>query len=205
LYVGDPAARPNPWRWPALLLWLLFFLVGLVPGPVFLALRQAGGVVTQDALVNNPWLVTLALAAYVAAFGMRRCLEAGLAPHEARDRATLLGILGLAAFSNNDMIILFTAHLHPLMQTRFQVYLVGIGKLLAWWYLISLFIRYYAFRDIPVFARIPAIFPSTRRGRVPVRPDSLPSEKGSLSEQARGQSGENEKDANRRPSEDLSA
>jgi len=161
--VGDPSAKSDPWRWPALLVWLLFLLAGLVPEPVFFALREAGGVLTQDALVNSAWLVTLGLAGYMGVFALRRCLEAGLSPAEAQDRALLLGVLGLMAFFNNNLMLFFTAHTYPLMQTRFQVYLVGIGKLLAWWYLLSLLIRYYAFADHTVFARIPAIFPSTRR------------------------------------------
>ena len=186
--MGDPSAKRDPWRWPALLLWLMFFLAGLVPEPVFLALREAGGVLTQDALVNSAWLVTLGLAGYVALFGLRRCLEAGLSPAEAQDRALLLGILGLVAFFNNNLMIFFTAHTYPLMQTRFQVYLVGIGKLVAWWYLVSLLIRYYAFADHTVFARLPAIFPSTRRRQAdradeaPAKADALTAEGAPLNE-----------------------
>ncbi len=76
------------------------------------------------------------------------------------------------------------------MQTRFQVYLVGIGKLLAWWYLVSLLIRYYAFADHTVFARIPAIFPSTRRRQAdradeaPAKADALTAEGAPLNEGA---------------------
>jgi hypothetical protein len=40
-----------------------------------------------------------------------------------------------------------------------------VSKLVAWWSLLALFIRYYTFGDDHVFAGIPSLFPSTRRNK----------------------------------------
>ena len=144
-----------------MLLWVAFLTVGLIPEPVFYALRESGGVLPHRALVNSPYLVTLMLAAYVILFAFHRCTEAGLTPYLAQDRALQLGVVALVAFLPLDFAVLFTAHLHPLIQSRFLLYLVGVAKLAAWWYLFTLLLRYYVFRIDDVFARIPSLFPST--------------------------------------------
>ena len=144
-----------------MLLWVAFLIVGLVPESVFLWLRESGGVLPHRALVNSPYLVTLMLAAYVVLFALHRCLDAGLSPYLAQDRALQLGIVALVAFLPLDLVVLFTAHLHPRIQSRFLLYLAGVAKLSAWWYLFTLLLRYYVFRVDDVFGRIPSLFPST--------------------------------------------
>lgn len=144
-----------------MLLWVVFLTAGLVPEPVYHWLRESGGVLPHRALINSPYLVTLMLAAYVILFVLHRCIEAGLSPYLAQDRALQLGVVALVAFLPLDLVVLFTAHLHPLIQSRFLLYLAGVAKLAAWWYLFTLLLRYYVFRADDVFARIPSLFPST--------------------------------------------
>jgi hypothetical protein len=150
------------WRYPTLLLWFVFFFVGLAPQPVFLLLREAGGVLPQYALVNSPYLITVIFAAYIALFSLHRCGESELPLHLAQDKALQLGVIALIAFLPVELEILITAHTYPLMQNRFLLYLAGAGKLVAWWYLFSLMLRYYVFRLDDVFARVPSVFPSAR-------------------------------------------
>ncbi len=159
--------RRDLWRYPTLLLWFVFFFVGLAPQPVFLLLRQVGAVLPQYALVNSPYLITLGLAAYVALFTLHRCEENGLSRFLAQDKALQLGIIALIAFLPVDLEVLAMAHTYPLMQNRFLLYLAGAGKLVAWWYLFSLMLRYYVFRLDDVFANVPSVFPSARRGDDP--------------------------------------
>lgn len=88
----------NIWTLPTLALWLVFFIVGLLPESAYWAARVAGGVVTQNAIINSPSLVTLFLALYLAFFAHRRCLDAGVSRENALARAIQVGILALIAF-----------------------------------------------------------------------------------------------------------
>lgn len=163
--MSAPDDKWDYWRPPVFGLWVLFFLVGLVPEPVFLTLREWSGVLPQHAVVNSPHLITVAFGGYVALFCWHRCRDAGLSRWESQDRALQLGVVALVAFLPVDFFAVFTAHANPLVQHRFSVYLVGIGKLAAWWLLVSMFVRYYAFGADQVFAHVPSLFPSARRAR----------------------------------------
>jgi len=159
------------WRAPALALWLLVFLVGLAPEPVFLALRLLAHVTTQDALVNSPFLITIALAAYVGLFALKRCTEVGIPAPQAQDKALQVGIMGLVAFLPFHFPSLVDAYVNPLVPNPAVVYGTGAAKMVVWCYLLSLFIRYYAFGSDAAFAKVQAIFPSSRRARQePTRP-----------------------------------
>lgn len=167
------------WRVPAFILWILFFLIGLAPEEVFFWLREAAGVLPQRALVNSYHLITLGLAGYVGLFCYHRCLDAGLSPREAQDRGLQLIVVGLVAFLSVDFRLLVTAHMNPIFQYRLTTYFVGISKLVAWWSLMTLFIRYYAFREDRVFTRIPSLFPSSHRRSKNEEPAS-PTQAGTL-------------------------
>jgi hypothetical protein len=151
------------WRVPAFILWIFFFLIGLAPEEVYFWLREVAGVLPQRALVNSYHLITLGLAGYLGLFCYHRCLDAGLSPREAQDRGLQLTVVGLVAFLSFDFRLLVTAHMNSIFQYRLTTYFVGISKLVAWWALMALFIRYYAFREDRVFAGIPSLFPSTHR------------------------------------------
>lgn len=151
------------WRFPTLLLWLLFFIVGLAPEPVYNLLRQAGAVVPQYAIVNSPQALTVGLAAYLALFCLNRCRATGLPLSAAQDRALLVGVLGLAAFLPIDFLRLVQLWLNPETQRRLFAYLnyaAAIVKVAAWWYLLSVIVRYYVGVE-NAFAEIPSIFPSS--------------------------------------------
>ena len=174
--MSDTSRNRDPWRAPALTLWILFFLIGLAPEQAYYWLREFAGVLPQRALVNSYHLVTLGLAAYVGLFSYNRCLEAGLSPREAQDRGLQLTVVGLVAFLSVDFRLVLTAHLNPIFQYRLVTYFVGASKLIAWWSLMALFIRYYGFGDGRAFAGVPSLFPSTRREKHAVRQPSASNE-----------------------------
>jgi hypothetical protein len=152
----------DPWRYAAFLLWAGFFIAGLSPEPVFFLLRQAGGVITQRALVNSPHVITVAFAGYVALFVYHRCRGAGDAPGAAQDKALQMGVVALLAFMPVDLGAVLTAHTTPILEHRVLLYGVALLKLVAWWSLLALFIRYYLFKADGAFAGIGSLFPSTR-------------------------------------------
>lgn len=165
------------WDFLTLALWALFFGVGLAPDPVFRVLREIAGVTTSTALINSSLVLTAALAVYIAFFTLRRCREAGLNDAEARGRALQIGLLGLVAFLEIPVrdgaaqvrtlleLVLQVGNI-PMDQTylRTVVLFIGASKLLAWWYLFSLVIRYHAFGMRRVFATMPSVFPSAHSG-----------------------------------------
>lgn len=151
------------WRFPALGLWQLLFFAGLAPEPVFYFLRAIGGVASQRALVNSPYVITLGLAAWMVVFSFYACVRAGLTAFQAQDRALQLGVIALIAFLPIDPVTLIEAHSNPLMRARIAMYIAAGGKLVAWLYLLGLLIRYYALQMDDVFARIPSVFPSAYR------------------------------------------
>lgn len=158
--MSDPVKTPDWWRLPTLLLWILFFLIGLMPNPVYESLRTVAAVLPQRAMVNSPYLITILFAAYVALFCFHRCQDAGLTPHGAQDRAFQMGLLGLVAFLPVDFRALPTAYFQAPMQDQLRIYVSAGGKSLAWLFMMSLFIRYYLFSDARAFAAIPSFFPS---------------------------------------------
>jgi len=150
------------WRLPAFVLWLAFFAVGLLPEPAYLGLRELAGVLPQRALVNSARMITVMMAAYVAVFASNRCIQSGLSQAGAQDRALQIGIIALAAFLPIDFLTLFTLHANPLAQDKTLNYAAGGIKVLAWWYLLSLFLRYYLLGQEDAFARMRSLFPSSR-------------------------------------------
>jgi hypothetical protein len=89
------------WDWwlpPTLVLWALFFVVGMFPGLFFLLIRTQAGVLRHEALVNTPYAVTLLLAGYIGFFVLMRCLDAGISTSGAQSRAIFAGVLAFIAF-----------------------------------------------------------------------------------------------------------
>ena len=152
--------RWDAWTLPNLAAWTLFFSVGLDPETVFARFRVWGGVLTQDAWVNSPHMITLGLAAYVGVFAYQRCIESGLDANEAQGRGVQTAVLGLAAFLKHSPLLLVLARNIPDGRYRMIVYTVMGAKLLAWLYLYSLFLRYYVGGSKHVFASMTTFFPS---------------------------------------------
>lgn len=146
-----------------MLLWLVFFLVGLAPNIAFVILRDLGRVLTQNAMVNSPHVITLAWAAYVAFFVYARCLENGVPKAEAQDKALQLGIFAWLAFLPADFYSIAIAHTNPLMRDRVILYFIAAIKLASWWTLLLMFGRYYLLGADTVFANVATLFPSSRQ------------------------------------------
>lgn len=172
------ARRVDGWDFLTLLLWSLFFAAGLVPEPVFVALRTLARVPAHNAFVNSSAVITVALALYFALFVRRCCLNAGLSPGESQGRATQAGLIALVAFlevpqsgiySDGRTLLYLVIRSQDIADTYLKSVILAAGacKLIAWWYLYSLVLRYHAFGTRDVFVRMATMFPSARSNDSP--------------------------------------
>ena len=156
---------PDPWALPTLALWIVFLIVGLFPDRVFVLMRNLGGVVTMDAYVNSPYVITIAFTVYLAVFVFLRCKEGGHTDAQAQGRAVQAGLVAVIAFLWQPLGLLAVsdeiyAPRLELLVFKFLIYTTVFLKMLSWLYLLSLFVRYYAFGNRCVFADMPCVFPS---------------------------------------------
>lgn len=157
----SPQQSPqDPWRWPTLLLWLVFFALGLWPEMTFALLRAAGYVFTQNAIINSYNFITWCLTGFVGYFVYQRCLEAELPPPDALLKAIQLGVLAFVAFI--DLPVEQIPEIHDVNYRALVLGTLAL-KLLVWLYLYSLVARYHWTRRpqivagaLPYFALIPA-------------------------------------------------
>lgn len=159
-----PKARWSFWTLPTYVLWLVFFLIGFDPELAYEFAREAGFVVTQNAMVNSPHVVTLALAGYFGFFVYQRCVESGLPKPEAQTQGLQFGILGLIAFLAFSPFQLVSYTEIPVAKLRFIVLLVGGTKLFMWFLLLATIARYYLLGHVNVFASSVSVFPSSHGG-----------------------------------------
>ncbi len=160
----DSGGQFDYWRLPSLALWLVFFGVGLLPEWVYDELRILGAVVTQKALINSPYLITVGFAGYLAVFCFNKCRLADATEAVARANALQNGVIALLAFLPLPLELLVQARDIPVASARHFIYMLGTVKLIAWWYLLLLFIRYYMSGNPRVFTRMASLLPSVRRG-----------------------------------------
>lgn len=158
--MDHPKARWDLWTLPAYLLWLLFFVIGFDPELAYEFAREIGFVVSQNALVNSPHVVTLALAGYFGFFTYQRCIEAGLRKPDAQTQGLQFAILGLIAFLAFSPFQLISYAEIPVAKLRFIVLLVGGTKLFMWFLLLGVIARYYLLGHVHVFASMVSVFPS---------------------------------------------
>lgn len=200
--------RRNVWDLLTLGLWSCFFAIGLVPELAFYALRELAAVPSYVALVNSSAVITIALTAYLAFFAHRRCRGSGLSRVASQGKALEIAVLGLVAFleipakgsafeARTLLGIVFDFRSLPDRYLQTVVLFVGLSKLGVWLYLYSLVLRYHAYGNRHVFARIPSLFPSMREQKrkdpptakaeseVPVRPGIALAHK-DIDEQAAG-------------------
>jgi hypothetical protein len=158
----SPLSGPkDPWALPTVLLWCLFFAAGLDPEVTFLFFRDAGRVVTQNALVNSPHIVTLALAGFLAAHVYWRCRDAKLSVADAQARALQTGVLGLAAFLNFALQDVLDVAAAPTRYQRLLLISVGAVKYGLWMYLFVMVVRFHLFKRQSAFTKMVSVFPST--------------------------------------------
>ncbi len=146
---------------PIVLLWCLFFAVGLDPEITFQFLRDSGRVVSQRALVNSPHLVTLSLAGFLAWHVYSRCREAGLAFADAQARALQTAILALAAFLNFPLQHFLNASNLLTIDQRLLLWSVGLVKYVVWLYLLLTVVRFHLLGRVSAFTGMVSVFPST--------------------------------------------
>lgn len=163
-----------------------------MPETVFYALRSASGVVTQNAFVNSSGFITFTFGGFVAYFVWNRCRSAGLSADESAARSVQVAVLALIAFlelPRRSGIQESTTLLREFISYRDiahvegqrAVLVVGSAKLIAWFYLYSLFVRYHLLAKRQVFARMFSVFPSSHRKESPGAVEPSPSETGSSS------------------------
>ncbi len=156
-----PHRRWDPWSIPTLILWLAFFAVGFLPEEAFMLLRWAGRVVTQNAMVNSPYFITLGFSGYLAFFVYSRCREAGQGVLDAQGRAWQVFIVALLAFLNIPVQALRDVQNFGLAHQRHLIYFVYACKSIACLYLVSLMVRYYLLGRDRTFSSLVSVFPSS--------------------------------------------
>jgi hypothetical protein len=165
--------RPDGWRWLLLPLWVLFFGAGLFPEWIFYALRGLSGVSERHAMINNYHLLSFSLTAYLVAFTLQRCRDAGLDDMEARGKALQVGVFALIAFLP-VRLDQWTEYFHignP--QLRRLVFSAIAVKSVMWLYLFFVVLRYYLVSGTRVFIDMPALLPSLRhRAGAPPAPEN---------------------------------
>jgi len=156
----------------------MFFGIGLVPEGAYWAARELGAVVTQNAIVNSPSLVTMFLSMYVAFFVYQRCQDAGLSRENAMARAVQVGILGLIAFLPYPFHLLLSPGDLYLLRSgvhRFDelaaVFGLPVAKLLAWVYLLVAIVRSYLTTGADIFVNM---YPRLERENPDKDADSFP-------------------------------
>lgn len=152
-------AQRDYWCGPTLLLWGVFFALGISPEAAFEQLRIVAHVTTQHAMTNSPWLLFWGLVVYYGYFTYRRCQEAGLPAVEQEGKTLQVILLSLAAFYPIQPELLFQV---PYAHLRYVVIGVFSTKALAWLYLFSILLRYYLFSGQNVYVRMFSLFPSVR-------------------------------------------
>ena len=157
---GQSHSSRDPWALPTLLLWLVFMFMGLLSELLFFALRDAGYVLTQDAIVNSPYAITIAFSLFMAYFVYHWCLDAGGSAHEACAKAVQTGVVGLLAFMPVPVGLFFQAGEIVNLEVRLIVQTLIPIKVLCWLYLLSIPLRYYAFGNRHVCRRMWCVFPS---------------------------------------------
>ena len=169
---------PDLWDGLAALVWSLILLAGLFPEVVFVILRQQGQVTTQQAFINSPWFITYACAGFIGWFTFQRCRESGSREDFAFGKAVQVTVLGLAAFLPLQ-IEQTPAYLHiPIPSLRYLVLAIITTKVLTWFYLVQLIIRYHLFSGLAVFRGMPLFFPSAMLSERHSREGSVPQDAG---------------------------
>ena len=161
------------WRIPAFLAWIPIFFAGYFPERTFHWLRDLGGVVTQRAITNSHYAVSLACAAYLAFFTFWRCRDAGDESPTAQGKAIQLGIIALLAFLPMRMEYLRDYFAIPVAEHRRLLLFFAAAKTAAWLYLFLVILRYYAWSGDRVFQRMQILFPSVTRNRSKTAPTSV--------------------------------
>ncbi len=146
---------------------MAFFAVGLYPEWVYDQMRELGQVVSQRAMTNSAWLITLSWAAYLGWFTLARCREAGDSPASASAKAMQVLLLGLTAFMPLRLENIAEYQYIPVPEYRWILYGMISAKCIAWFYLELVVLRYYLFSGHTTFVNMPAFFPSAHEGNRP--------------------------------------
>jgi hypothetical protein len=159
--VNPQRQRFDPWHIPSLLLWLIFFTLGIQPELTFVVLRTMGEVVTQNAITNSVYVISFGLAGYLAWFAFRGCRAAGESKDTASGKALQVGILALVAFLPISFLHMLEFQQAAQRFDRYASLGISVAKLWCWLYLLTVVIRFHLVDGPQVFSRMVSIFPST--------------------------------------------
>ena len=95
----------SAWLTPIVLMWVAFFSIGFDPAGFYTLIRKLGGVVTQEAWVNSPSIITGALALYIGWFAYQRCIDVNLHKHHAVGHGLMVFVLGIMAFVGCTLLL----------------------------------------------------------------------------------------------------
>ncbi len=158
--VTETKHTPDVWDSLSAILWWLVLLSGLFPEIVFFVLRELGCVTIHQAFTNTPWFITFSASGFVGWFTYQRCRECDTPDDMAFGKGIQTTLIALAAFLPLQIEQL-PAYLHiPIPFYRYLILAVVSGKLLAWLYLVQLFMRYHLFSGLDVFRKMPLLSPS---------------------------------------------
>lgn len=153
------------WGIAALLLWLVFFGVGLFPDFTFEYLRAEGNVVTQNAMTNSVHLLYVMQVVYFFFFLVRAARGAGLESPVSQVLAVQLALVAMLAFIPGARVEDIPAYMRvPHQFSRWLLLGVCSLKLAGWLYLLSLVFRYYILSGGEVFRQMVPVFLSGTPG-----------------------------------------
>ncbi len=158
--MSTPDLEKDPWILPNLILWTLFFALGIMPEWTFYLFRDWGAVVTQRAFVNSYHLISWGLTGYLFFFVQFRCRETGMHFMDALGRSVQIAAISVVAFIPAPLDHLFILSQIPVPSYRYLIIIVSAAKMLAWAYLYFVILRYYLWSGVNVFSRMVSIFPS---------------------------------------------
>jgi len=175
----EPALSELPptqsaWRWAMVPLWGGFFVMGLFPEQTYLLLRDWGNVVTQNAFINSPLVLYMALVAYTVFFAYQRCREHGLDEVQSRARSFAVLVYALIGFFPVRIEAFMDYASIPIPAYRNLLLASCALKIVCWAYLILLLVRYHFLQGTAVFAGLPTLFPSARDDAANALPESAP-------------------------------
>ncbi len=138
------------WRWPLLLLWTFYLVLGAFPEDLFYLLRAFGQVTTQRAFVNSYWLVYLAWILFLAWFVVRRARFLGMELADALGRGLrVVVVAGVGFYPLRISDVLQYAQV-PDPGLRYLILGFAAAKALALFLLLALLVGYcLAHRRLP--------------------------------------------------------
>ena len=136
--------------------WYIFFAIGASPEDTFNFLRIISGVTVWKAMVNSPWIITIALSMYYAHFIYHRCIEAEIPEFESAMKAIQAGLMAFLAFLPLRPDFELYKNM-PHQEYMKVVYALLILKVFFWIFLLTIVV-FYNLNGNKIFRKLPDLF-----------------------------------------------